>query len=206
LNDLLVKVGEIKNLSASDKTSIQGAITNQVNGLAQLKTKIDADVDAATLKTDVQSITSSYRIYALVLPQVRIIIAADRIVTVASEMQLFSAKLESRISAAQSAGADMSATANVFADFNAKISDAGAQAQGAVNGIATLVPDQGDKTKMASNAAALKDARTKVVAAQKDLVAARKDAETIVAAVKGKPVTPVAAATTTTPTQTTTGQ
>ena len=197
LNDLLAKVADIKNLSAADKTSISTAITNQVVGLAQLKTKIDADTDAATVKTDVQSITGSYRIYALVLPQVRVIVAADRVVTIASEMQLVSAKLESRISAAQSAGADMSAAANTFADFNAKVADAGTQAQAAVTEIATLVPDQGDKTKMASNTAALKDARAKVVAAQKDLVAARKDAATIVAAVKGTPTTPVAAPATT---------
>lgn len=209
LNDLIAKVGDIKNLSASDRTSISTALGNQVTALAQLKAKVNADTDAATLKTDVQSITSSYRIYALILPQVRIIVASDRIVTIAGEMQLLSAKLESRISAAQSAGADMTAAASAYADFNAKVADAGTQAQAAVTGIATLVPDNGDKTVMASNTAALKDARAKVVAAQKDLVAARKDATTITLAVKGKPTTPVSASATTT-TQTsgsaTTGQ
>ena len=206
LNDLIAKVADIKNLSASDKTSISTALGNQVTALAQLKTKVDADTDAAILKTDVQSVTSSYRIYALILPQVRIIIASDRVVTIAGEMQLLAAKFESRISAAQSAGTDMTAAAAAYADFNAKVSDAGTQAQAAVTGIATLVPDNGDKTVMASNTAALKAARAKVAASQQDLVAARKDATAIVAAVKGQPTAPVSAsATTTTQTTTSTG-
>lgn len=206
LNGLLSRVGAIKNLSSADKASIQTAVTNQVNALAQLKAKIAADADAATMKTDVQSITDSYRIYALVMPQVHIITAADRVVTVAGEMQLFAAKLEARIAAAQSSGADMTAAAAAYADFNQKLSDAMTQAQAAVNAIAVLMPDQGDKTKMASNTATLKDARTKIVAAHKDLVAARKDAMTIATAVKGKPVTATAAATTTSSVQTTTTQ
>lgn len=198
LNDLLSRVDGIKNLSASDKSSISSAITNQVNGLTQFKSKIAADADLAAMKADVKSITDAYRIYALVLPQVRIIAAADRVVTVAAGMQELAAKLEARISAAQSAGTDMTAAANTYADYNAKIADAGAQAQAAVNGIATLVPDNGDKAKMAANTAALKAARTAIVAAQKDLAAARKDAATIIAAVKGQPTTPVAPATATT--------
>lgn len=208
LNGLLSRVEGIKNLSASDKTSISTAITNQVNGLTQFKAKIAADADATTLKADVKSITDAYRIYALVLPQVRIIAAADRIVTVAAGMQQLSAKLEARISAAQSAGADMTAAANAYADYNAKLTDAGAQAQAAVNGIATLVPDNGDKTKMAANMTALKAARTAIVTAQKDLAAARRDAAAIIAAVKGHPTTPVAPATATTsaPVATTTAQ
>ena len=206
LNGLLSKVGAIRNLSSADKTSIQTAVTNQVSALTQLRAKIAADADAATMKTDVQSITDSYRIYALVMPQIHIITAADRVVTVAGEMQLFAAKLEARIAAAQSSGADMTSAAAAYAEFNQKLSDAMSQSQAAVNAIAVLLPDQGDKTKMASNTATLKDARAKIVAAQKDLVAAKKDAVTISIAVKGKPVTAVAPAASTTPPAQTTGQ
>ncbi len=52
------------------------------------------------------------------------------------------------------------------------------------------MPDQGVKTTMTANTKALKDARTKIVAAQQDLHAARADAETIMKSVQGKPLTP----------------
>ncbi len=186
LNDLSAKAEGLKNLSPADKASISTTLSNQINALTALKAKIDADTDAATLKTDIQSITGSYRIFALVMPQVRIIIAADRIVTIAGEMQLFSAKLQARISAAASAGADMTAATALLADYNAKIADAQVRAQAAVTAIATLAPDQGDKTKLAANTKALQDARAKAVLAQKDLIAARQDAQKIVLVVKGK--------------------
>lgn len=192
LNDLVSKVADIKNLSADNKTTIDASLTAQVNALAALKTKIDADTDGATLKTDVQSITGSYRIFALIVPQVRIITASDRVVTVAREMQLLSAKLHARVSAAQASGADMTAATAALNDFDAKVADAGTQAQAGVTAIAGLAPDQGNATQLAANTAALKTGRADVVTSQTDLKTARADAQTIVTAVKGKPVTAAA--------------
>ena len=64
--------------------------------------------------------------------------------------------------------------------MNAKIADANTQAKAAVSGISGLQPDNGDQTVMQSNTAALKAARVDIQTAQNDLVAARKDAGTIV--------------------------
>jgi len=189
LQDLLTRTGEIKNLTDQDKASIATAINTQITALTALKVKIAADTDEATLKTDLESITSSYRIYALVLPQIRIIAAADRVVTISKELQAIGAKLQARIQAAASAGADMTAANASLTAYATKLGDAQTQAQAAVTEIAGLVPDNGDATVMASNTAALKDARTKIQAAQQDIVAARKDAETIRKAVKGYPLT-----------------
>ncbi|MDO8523754.1 MAG: hypothetical protein Q7R74_00825 [bacterium] len=186
LNDLLTRVQGMRALADADKTAIQAAISNQVSMLIALKGKIDADTDAATLRTDVQSVTSSYRIYALIIPQIRIIAAADRIVTISNQMHQFSGKLQARIGEAQAAGFDMTAALAALADYNAKVADAGAQAQAAVSEIATLSPDNGDQASMTANMNALKDARAKIVAAQKDLRDARKDAETILKDVRGK--------------------
>ncbi len=186
LNDLLTRVQGMHALADADKAAIRATVTNQVNMLTALKGKIDADTDAATLRTDVKSITSSYRIYALIIPQVRIIAAADRIVTIANQMQQLSAKFQARISEAQGAGFDMTAALAALADYNAKVADAGAQAQAAVTEITTLSPDNGDKASMTANANALKDARAKIVAAQKDLRDARQDAATILKEVRGK--------------------
>jgi hypothetical protein len=199
LNALVERVQAMRNLSDADKTSIAATLTAQIGALQELRAKVDADTDAATLKTDVESITGSYRIYALIIPQGAIIAAADRIVTVAGTLKLIAAKFDARIAAAASAGNDTAAVQKVVDEYNAKILDSAVQAQGAVNDIVALVPDQGDAAKQKANTEALKGARAKIILAQKDLQIARKDADKIITALKGMKVG--ATATTTVETQ-----
>ncbi len=204
LNALIERVKGMKNLSETDKTAISATLASQVTALGALKVKIDADTDADTLKEDVKSITGSYRIYALIMPQGAIITAADRIVTIAGKFHLIAAKLDTRIAAAGTAGNDVVAVKAMLDEYNAKVADASLQAQAAVNAIVALVPDNGDADKMKANTKALQGARAQIVVAQKDLQTARKDADKILLALKGMKV----AATTTTDTTAgaTTGQ
>jgi hypothetical protein len=180
LNDLNTRIGNLARVTASFKQSLNTNVQNQITGLTQLKAKIDADTDADTLKTDLQSVNQSYRIYALVLPMTRLAAAADREVTIITMMNQLGAKLQARISAAQSSGANTSALMAALTDLSNKLADASTQSQAAVSVTASLTPDNGDKTKMEQNLQALKTGRSDVQAAQKDLVAARKDIDTIV--------------------------
>lgn len=186
LNTLRTRINAMTRISDSDKNGLMATIQAQIEEMNALRTRIAADADGnstTSLKADIQSIATSYRIFALVIPQGAIEASADRAMNVASIMTEFANKLQARISEAQAAGANMSASVSVLADMNAKIADANAQAGAAINGVANLKPDNGDKTLMASNTAALKDARAKLKLAQDDLAAARKDAGIIVKAV-----------------------
>ena len=60
------------------------------------------------------------------------------------------------------------------------------QANAAISETVNLKPDNGDATVRASNTAALKDARSKLVVARQDLAAAYHDDATIAGKVKGK--------------------
>lgn len=201
LDGLIARVKAMRNLSDADKTAISGTLTAQIDALNALKTKVDADEDADTLKGDVKSITDSYRIYALIIPQGAIIAAADRVVTVAGKLHLIGGKFETRITEAASAGNDVTAVRATLTEYNAKITDAGLQAQAAVNAIIALAPDNGDSAKKEANTKVLKDARAQIVVAQKELQVARKDADSIITALKGMKVS----ATTTTTTDTSAG-
>lgn len=202
LNALIGRVQAMLNLSATDKAAIAATLTAQVNALNALKAEVDADADAEALKADVKTVTDSYRIYALVMPQGAIIAAADRIVTVGAKLNLIAAKFETRIAAAAAAGNDTAAVRALFDEYKAKIADASLQAQAAVNAIVVLTPDEGDAAKKAANLKALKDARAQIVLAQKDLQTARQNANKILVALKGMKLS----ATATTTTQTSTGQ
>lgn len=184
LNTLTTRIGYLKRVSDAVKSSISSTAQTQITELTALKAKIDADTDLATLRTDVKSITASYRIFVLVIPQGHLLAAADRINTIADSLTAIGGKLQTRISDAQSAGHDVSALQTALTDFNAKVADAKTQAAAAISAITGLTPDQGDKTKLQANQAALKNARALIKTATQDLDAARKDARTIMQGLK----------------------
>ncbi len=182
LTNLNDRINAMIRISGDEKMRLSASIKEHLDDMAELQAKIKADAEAnatTSLKADVQSITASYRIFALIMPQANIRAAADRALDITAAMKTLGTKLQTRISEAQSAGKDVSAMTTAYADFTAKIADAEVQANAAISGTASLTPDNGDKAKMEANLKALKDARAKIQAAQQDLVAARKDAGTI---------------------------
>lgn len=184
LNKLAARISGMKKVSDAEKSAISAEVTAEISELSSLKAKIDADKDIETLRADVRSITASYRIYALVIPQGTILAAADRLHTVIDSMSTTGAKVQARITEAQTAGKDVAAMQSAYADFTAKLADAKVQADAAISLVSSLTPDNGDQAKFQANHAALLDARAKIRAGQQDLVAARKDLKTIVQALK----------------------
>lgn len=183
LNTMSIRINAMVKLSSDEKTSLSSMIQAQIDALGALDAKVGTDSsDLTNLKTDVQSITKAYRIFVLVIPQGAIEAASDRVMTMVGSASTLSAKLQTRITDAQSTGNNMDASVTALADFNTKVADANIQAQAAVAEVVNLTPDNGDQAQMQSNTAALQDARAKIKAAEQDLIAARKDAGIIVKA------------------------
>ncbi len=197
LNELTTRIDATQRVTAEFKQKLTTNVQNHITGLNQLKAKIDADTDAATLKTDIKTITESYRVYMLIVPQARIATAADREITLITMMNQLGAKLQARLSSAQSTGANVTALLTALTDMSKKLNDASTQAQAAVSVSSALAPDEGDKTKITQNAAALKTARADIQSAHKDLVAARKDAEVVTKGLKALPAVSATASSTT---------
>ena len=186
LNSLSTRVNAMAKLTSTEKQTLSATIQSQIQEMQALRSKIASDTsDLTNLKADVESITKAYRIYMLIVPQGTIEAAADRVLNLASSMQTLTVKLQTRVSALPATTANLSAIQSALADISAKLADANIQAEAAINGISGLTPDNGDKTKMQANNAALKDARTKLKVAQQDIVAARKDAGTIIKDITG---------------------
>ena len=184
LTKINVRIGGVTKISDQFKANLNTNIQNQITALTALKVKIEGDTDLNTLKTDVQSITKLYRIFALIMPQTHIAAMADRTATAINIMIGIGNKLQTRLTEMQNAGADVSAIIATLSDMGAKISDAQAKAQAAVDVTATLVPDNGDKDKMAANKAALTEGRDNLKEAHQDLVNARKYITTILKGIR----------------------
>ena len=184
LTALNTRVEALVKVSATVKATIANQLGTQISNLTTLKTKVGADTDIATLKADSKSITDSYRIFVLVIPQARIAVASDSLQTTGSSMFALATKLKARVDAAVAAGADGASLNASVDDLYAKIGDANIQSDAAVSEVASLTPDLGDKAKMAANDQALKDARAKLTVTMQELRAARKDMSSIMSALK----------------------
>lgn len=180
LNALQTRVDQMVKISASEKQALDASIQASIQTMTALKATIDADTDLTKLKADAQSITKAYRIYALILPQGRVEALADRVLDIVSLMNDLSPKLQSRITAAQTAGQNVTAAQSAYVDMQAKISDASTQANAAASAVANLTPDNGNQTVVQSNTAAIKGALAKLKIAQSDLKTARADISTII--------------------------
>ncbi len=178
LNNLLTRIQASTRLSVVDKTTLTTEIQSEITNMTDLKTKIDGDSDIATLRTDVKAIVNDYHVYAFVMPQVGLMIAADSISMIADRMAAISIKLGQALAGYPDPKAQAALT-----DLNTQISDARALVLGVQTTVLPLTP----AGNQASNRAALQASRAKLNNARDDLKKGRVDIETILKALKTTP-------------------
>ena len=180
LTAMITRLNNVKRLTADQKSSLTGNIQTEINNLNALKTKIDGDTDVTTLRTDVQSVVQSFRVYALYVPETRIIAQSDMITDVANELNSLNGQLQTLITNAKNAGKDVTQATAAMSDRTAKIADALTQAQNAINAVLPLTP-----AGYPGNVSTLQSARDMLKTARTDLRAAHQDGKTIQQATRG---------------------
>jgi hypothetical protein len=166
-------------LSSGHHSTVVSMLSTSTSGLAALKTKIDGDTDAATLKTDCQSIMTGYRVFALRSPQVHLAIVGDRESALVGKGNTAATKLDAAIQKAAGNGKDVTDATAKLADMKAKLADAASLLNGVVDHELTFTPDQWN-----SNHDVLKSSGTALRSAGDDLKTAFADAKAIVADLK----------------------
>lgn len=186
LQKLEARINDMKRLTSDEKSAIVAQVDVQIAALTSLKSQISSDASTTTLVADLKTIRPDYRTYLLVLPRTAILAAGNRVLNIVDQMTTEGSKLQTRITAAQNSGMNVSAAQAAYADYTSKIADAKVQGQAAIDLVKDLQVDQGDTATLNANTAALKSARTKLEAARADLKAARKDMSTIMQTLKVK--------------------
>jgi hypothetical protein len=187
LNSLLNRIGSAKNLSSSDLSYLQNEVNVEISGLTALKTTLDncatvtplASAITACAKPAAQSIINDYRVYALVLPKVRLVVMADDQIVIETNLSSLAQKLQNRIANDQTAGKDVTSLQSELSSMTADIS--AAQAISA-NIESTVLPYQPsdyntDHSLLVGYASQLQTART-------DLQTAATTAKTIITGLK----------------------
>jgi len=179
LKNLITRINSFKRISEEKKEALTMQVQTEIDSLTALQTKIKADTDPETLKTDVQSIVTSYRIYALFMPKIAILAMAERLDATADQMNTLATKLQTRIETAKAEGKEVGAMQSTLLAMQKKIADAKTQEQNAINAVIPLTPDG-----YPANKKTLQEARTMLQTGQQDLIAARKDAKEIISALQ----------------------
>lgn len=179
LTTAIAKVNAAKDISSSDRATILGTLNGDLAGMNTVEAKIAADTTAVTAAADYKTIFTTYRVYAVAIPQSRLAAAADRM-TSTSIPKLTDA--QSKLAAALTGPDASKSTPELQADL-ADMSAQIASATSSLNGIAAqalaVTP-----SAFNSNHSVLQPVRSAVKAAIADLKKAAADGKTVLAAIK----------------------
>ena len=93
-------VSNPNGLTDGDRSALQGLLTADTTGLTGLKSKIDGETDVTTLRADIGTIVTGYRIYLLMVPMTAEVISADNETAAVGRLTTVAGKLQDRIDAA----------------------------------------------------------------------------------------------------------
>lgn len=159
-------------LASTDRGALATLIRTDQAGLAALGTTIAADTDLATARSDHQQIFTGFRIYALVLPQIRLVRANDALVSTALP-RLTDAQSRLRSALAEAGKTDEAAAK--MADLQAQIDTIRSNSSGLPARVLAFTPAQwnADHTVLAPARQSLQASRTALQQARADIMAVR---------------------------------
>ncbi len=173
LNNLLTQINNANHITVADKSALISIINNEISGLTALKATLASESSLSNAKADVQTMINEYRVFALIIPQVRMVIYADNQQTNQAKLTTLAGKLQLRLNDAKKAGTDITALQADLVDMNAKIAAAQVLSSYVETNVIKVTPVQYDanhsilvqyhqdlQTAHADNAAAYNDAKT----------------------------------------------
>jgi hypothetical protein len=179
LSTAIAKITAAKDIDPSDRSEILSTLNGDIAGMNTVEARVAADTTVATATADYKSIFTSYRVYAVAIPQSRLAAAADRETsTTIPRLTDAQAKLSAAL-AGPDAGKSTPALQADLADMATQVSAATA----ALNGIAAeslaVTPSAYN-----SNHSVMGPIRSAVTTAIADLTKAAADGKTVLAAIK----------------------
>lgn len=121
LQKLLTRIQSDKKLNDDEKTMFANDVHTTINSLASLKTKIDADTDATTARADAKSIVTTYRIYVVYEPKIRLTVIIDNVQTITTTLTTLTTKIQTFLDTLNSQGKNMSSAQAALTDAHAQI-------------------------------------------------------------------------------------
>lgn len=129
-----------RRLTDDHEAALERILDRSASGLRELRAEIDAATTVGELRLDLRRIVEDFRIYLLVVPQVRLVIAADVTDAAIARAIQVADRLEQAIEAAEEAGTDVGDAKEHLASMRAHIRSADAKVDGLAAKILPLTP------------------------------------------------------------------
>ena len=174
LDNLLTRLNSSTRLSNSSKAALIATIQNEITGLTALKGQIQAETDLVNLRVFAKSITDSYRVYGLVMPQVQLVVATDRVIDTGTRMATVSAEIEADLVEMEAAGQNVTTAITSINSAMTKIENALKVANTVQTNVLALTPAgyPGNRSTLTSSRQQLRTAITDLATARKDITGA----------------------------------
>ena len=176
---LSLAVKSSKGLTSADVSALDGAIGSASAELSTLKANLDSELALIAVKGTIAQIVSKVRVYLVVVPQVRLTIAADDVLTLQPHLTQLSATLADRVAAAKTAGRDVTAAQTALDAMNAALAKAESLAAPWPARLVALTPAA---YTAGSGATVIDQARVALVSASAQLKIAVADGKAVLAA------------------------
>ena len=173
-----------QHVTADHRSALDSNLTGTTARLDTLANEIKADTDLATMHDHCRSIFEDNRVFALVLPQARLVVGADTAGAAGAKLSDIAGKLGDAIAREESAGRDVGQAKADLDALKAQIASAGAAAASVPEAVLGLTPADWN-----ANHDVLQPARNSLRVARTDLKVARD----LAVKIRGELVTPSAA-------------
>ena len=182
LSSLSVSINDVNNntvITPADKATLLATLNGDVTGLTALGVTIAGDTTAKQAASDYATVFTSYRVYALALPQVRFAAAADDMtVTVLPKLTDAQTKLAALLAGVDS-GKNTPQVQAWMADLAKQLTAIGTETNGLSATVLAYTPAQYD-----ANHALLSPARASLAISRDDIKTARGDISNVMNALK----------------------
>lgn len=163
-----------KYLTSADRSTLLGTLNADLAAMKSSASTIASDTTAAQAAADLKAVYTKYRVFAVALPQARLVSAADRLSgTTVPKLTKEQSRLSGLLTGKDNAKST-SALQSALSDMASQISTASHDSDGAASAALAVTPSTYD-----SNHSALSSVKSSLTAARAAAKKAQADAKTI---------------------------
>lgn len=134
------RLDEVDFVTESHVASLESIISRTDSGLRTLKDGIISSEDPREVRELCRTIAPGYRVYLVVVPQVRLTAAADRISSAAEKIAALTTRFDEAVTRAEQAGADVSEAVTLRDRTLEQFATAMAGVEGVANSVIAVTP------------------------------------------------------------------
>jgi len=171
LGALTAAVGAARDLTAGHRIALDAIVTTDRSGLTGLSAALGSETTIGELQTTASAMVLNYRVFSLLVPEVRAVITADRELAQAVKLSALEPSIQTAITTEQRTGNRAAAAQRIYEALVALLSAVEASTGEVAASLLALTPanDAQVATTLAASTSALNAADAQLVSAQTDI-------------------------------------